>query len=460
MENEWTEIILGDYAEILSSKRIFAADYVDKGIPFYRSKEIIEKALGQFNDDELYITEKRFYDIKEKFGAPKKGDLLISAVGNRSGIPYCVKDDYDFYFKDGNLIWFRNFKNDLNSLYLEYFLKSNIGQHKIDSLMIGSAQKALTIIGMKSLSFKLPPLSEQKRIAHILGSLDDKIELNRQMNQTLEQMAQALFKSWFVDFDPVIDNALAAGMSIPEELQPKAEQRKALGKDRKPLPEEIQKLFPNKLEYSKELEKWVPKGWKVRSVEDCIDVNPRVKLVKGSIAKFADMKALPTTGYSINEVITKELTSGGSKFQQGDVLLARITPCLQNGKTGIVDFLENDEAGFGSTEFIVLRGKEAITTSFVACLARDDNFRKHCMQSMVGSSGRQRVQNACFLNYFVAIPENEKILNLFDEQTRDNFQYITKNDNQIQTLTTLRDTLLPKLISGELRVPNLIMGDA
>lgn len=109
MRSSWKEIKLGDYVEILSSKRIFAADYLKTGIPFYRSKEIIDKSFGQFEGDELFISKEKFYDIKGKFGAPQKNDILMSAVGNRSGIPYCIQEDYDFYFKDGNLIWFRKF---------------------------------------------------------------------------------------------------------------------------------------------------------------------------------------------------------------------------------------------------------------------------------------------------------------------------------------------------------------
>ncbi|MDZ7922597.1 MAG: hypothetical protein U5M23_00760 [Marinagarivorans sp.] len=266
-------------------------------------------------------------------------------------------------------------------------------------------------------------------------------------------MAQALFKSWFVDFDPVIDNALAAGNAIPEELQDRAERRQLqLAKaDHKPLPENIRKLFPSEFELTESLG-WVPRGWVSTSIASAISVNPRVSLPKGKLAKFADMKALPTSGFAITEVIEKEF-SGGAKFQQNDVLLARITPCLENGKTGLVDFLSENEAGFGSTEFIVLREKNPIKYPFIACLSRDDNFRKHCMQSMVGSSGRQRVQNACFDSYFIAIPECKEILNLFTSFTLPNFVKMTSCKNEIESLTNLRDTLLPKLISGELRIP-------
>lgn len=192
---------LGDLADITSSKRIFLSDYSRTGIPFYRSKEIIQKSLGHAVTDPLFITFEKFNEIKVRFGSPQDGDLLISAVGERSGIPYVVSQDGDFYFKDGNLIWFRNISNRLNTKYLYYWIKSNEGQSTINSLMIGSAQRALTIIGLKGLELQLPKIETQRRIASILSSLDDKIELNRQTNQTLEAIAQALFKEWFVDFN-------------------------------------------------------------------------------------------------------------------------------------------------------------------------------------------------------------------------------------------------------------------
>src|SRR5690349_21656109 len=201
---EWKTFILGDLCHITSSKRIFSEEYVNVGIPFYRSKEIIEKALGEDITLDLFIPKERFYEIKRSFGAPQKGDILISSVGNRSGIPYLVKDqDGDFYFKDGNVIWFKDFDKTINSKYLSYWLKSSLGQNALDSIMIGSAQKALTIIGISSLPITLPQTSVQERVADLLSSLDDKIELNRRMNATLEFMARVVFRQWFVENEEV-----------------------------------------------------------------------------------------------------------------------------------------------------------------------------------------------------------------------------------------------------------------
>lgn len=339
-------------------------------------------------------------------------------------------------------------KSNLDMRWLYYAIKHyNLGEIN-DGSPIPSTTRAAVYV--RELS--IPPLPEQRAIAHILGSLDDKIELNRRMNETLEAMASALFKSWFVDFDPVIDNALAAGNPIPEELQARAALRESLGDARKPLPDDLRNLFPSEFEFTEEMG-WIPKGWKTVPAENALDINPRVQLKKNTTAPFVDMKALPTSGFSVTEVSQKSY-SGGAKFNNGDVLLARITPCLENGKTGIVDFLDGDEAGFGSTEFIVLRGKGAVTTPYVACLSRLASFRGHCIQSMVGSSGRQRVQNACFSNFYLAVPPTSDLLKNFDLLVRGDFDRITEQTAQNRTLTQLRDNLLPKLLSGEIRIPN------
>ena len=323
-------------------------------------------------------------------------------------------------------------------------------QFAISQMTGSSGRQRVPAESLGGFTVPVPDIAEQRAIAHILGSLDDKIELNRRMNETLEAMAQALFKSWFIDFDPVIDNALAAGHPIPEELQSRAALRESLGDARKPLPDDLRNLFPGEFEFTEEMG-WIPKGWKAVPAENALDINPRVQLKKNTTAPFVDMKALPTSGFSITEVSQKAY-SGGAKFNNGDVLLARITPCLENGKTGIVDFLDGDETGFGSTEFIVLRGKGAVTTPYVACLSRLASFRDHCIQSMVGSSGRQRVQNACFSNFYLAVPPNSDLLKNFDLLVRGDFDRITEQTAQNRTLTQLRDNLLPKLLSGEIRI--------
>ena len=171
-------------------------------------------------------------------------------------------------------------------------------------------------------------------------------------------------------------------------------------------------------------------------------------------AIIAEMKVLPTNLMSVSNVARKEF-KGGAKFQNGDTLFARITPCLENGKTAFVDFLNDDEIAFGSTEFLVMRSKQEVSKYWVYCLARDSNFRKFSISTMVGTSGRQRVQNDPFLSFELAKPSSE-IFNSFSEIVEPWFSQVRLNTISNQTLTSLRDTLLPKLISGEIRLKEFI----
>ncbi|XOC65557.1 restriction endonuclease subunit S [Haemophilus influenzae] len=215
--SDWKEYKLDELVEITSSKRIMRSEYQEDGIPFFRSKEIIELNSGNEITTELFISKERFLEIKKKFGTPSYGDILLTSVGTL-GVPYFVNYKEEFYFKDGNLTWFRKFNNILRSKYLYYWFSSPVGRKALKEITIGSTQPALTITGLKSLTIHLPTLEEQDYIIEILDHLSSKIQLNTQINQTLEQIAQALFKSWFVDFDPVRAKvqALSDGLSFEQ----------------------------------------------------------------------------------------------------------------------------------------------------------------------------------------------------------------------------------------------------
>ena len=173
-------------------------------------------------------------------------DLLFCVRGSTTGRMNWANQDYAI----GRGL--AGIRHKSGSKY-KYFLKALIDLNLplLLNVATGSTFPNVSKDQITKLEVDVPPLSEQKKIAGILGAFDDKIELNRQMNATLEAMSQALFKSWFVDFDPVIDNALAAGNAIPAELREKASRRKTLGDKRKPLPDDIQKLFPNSFQPSR-----------------------------------------------------------------------------------------------------------------------------------------------------------------------------------------------------------------
>ena len=270
----------------------------------------------------------------------------------------------------------------------------------------------------------VPPLSEQRRIAHILGTLDDKIELNRRMNETLEEMARAIFKDWFVDFGPV---------------RAKMEGRDAY------LPEEIWRLFPDRLVESELGE--VPEGWGIGRLGDVCQINPRRSLKKSAVAPYLAMANMPTKGHSPVDVVDRQFGSG-MRYQNGDTLVARITPCLENGKTAYVDFLDDDEIGWGSTEYIVLRPEPPIPPQFAYCLARSADFRDFAVHNMSGTSGRQRVSGEAVSSYNLPIPTGQEIFETFGRVVDSLFTSASENSRQSRYLGTMRDALLPVLVLG------------
>ncbi|MCR5400027.1 MAG: restriction endonuclease subunit S [Treponema sp.] len=189
---------LGDYCNITSSKRIFAEQYVTEGIPFYRSKEIIEKNNNQNISESLFISKETYETIKEKYGVPEENDILLTSVGTL-GVPYIVKNE-TFYFKDGNLTWFKNFKKELNQKYLYYWLSSKFGYKSLILKAIGSSQSALTIDILKKYKLLIPPLPTQQKIASILSAYDNLIQNYKKQIEALQTAASELYKEWFVRF--------------------------------------------------------------------------------------------------------------------------------------------------------------------------------------------------------------------------------------------------------------------
>jgi type I restriction enzyme, S subunit len=291
--------------------------------------------------------------------------------------------------------------------------------------------------------------------------LDDKIELNRKINQTLEAMAQAIFKCWFVDFEPVKAKIAATEVGEDAEGVIRAAMRVISGKTDEELdqfqveqPEHYTQLkttaelFPAALQDS-ELEE-IPEGWGVKALSNVIDVNPTRVLPKGKLATKVSMADLNTWQSWIDSWQKDEYTSG-PKFKNGDTIFARITPSLENGKTAFVNFLSTGETAYGSTEFIIFGPKIIASGSYIFCLSRSEHIRETAINAMTGTSGRQRVPNDCFDHLLICVPP-DKIVGKFNEITVSLFKMIEHNSKESIRLKEARDTLLPKLLSGELSV--------
>ncbi|MCQ2017647.1 restriction endonuclease subunit S [Clostridium butyricum] len=171
----WEQRKLSEIADLTSSKRVHAENYVESGIPFYRGKEISELREHKQVSEVLYITEEKYEKISKLYGSPKLGDLLITAVGTIGNT--WVVDNVPFYFKDGNLIWFKNIK--CNSKYLDFVLSSTYGQKKIMDSAIGSNQKALTMVKLNELHFMFPKEAEQEKLAEYFSNIDNLITLHQ-----------------------------------------------------------------------------------------------------------------------------------------------------------------------------------------------------------------------------------------------------------------------------------------
>ena len=266
---------------------------------------------------------------------------------------------------------------------------------------------------LNSLAVAIPSLATQDRVVEVLGVFDDQIENNSRRIEILEEMAQAIYREWFVEFRypghedvPLVDS----------ELGP------------------------------------IPEGWEVRSASEALDISPSTRIAKDSLNPFVPMTSVSGSHMHVHPVELK-VGNSGAKFRNGDTLFARITPCLENGKTAYVQFLGHDQVGFGSTELIVLRGKE-VGPEYTYLLARSEDFRGNAIASMSGATGRQRVRNECFDTFFLAVPPSS-IVDSFSQCVRPMFELSNELFKANAVLRETRDLLLPKLISGEIDVSEL-----
>jgi type I restriction enzyme S subunit len=321
-----------------------------------------------------------------------------------------------------------------------YFFESKFGKQRIGSIVEQVAAAGIRGSDLIKLPVFLPTLSEQKSIAHILGTLDDKIELNQKMNQTLEETAKAIFKSWFVDFDPV--RAKAEGHPTS-------------------LPPEISDLFPDELIESDIGE--VPKGWKNKALGD------QITLIKGRSYKSAELidsdTALVTLksfhrggGYRFDGL---KSYAGAFKPEQvvheGDLIIA-LTDVTQAadviGKPAIVRSSNQYRQLVASLDVGIIKVKDhsTFTKEFCYFLMLSSRYTQHSLGYTSGTTVLHLAKDAT-ANFEVSMPPT-KLIDAFTEISSNIMQRIFAAEKENQTLSDLRDTLLPKLISGELRIPD------
>lgn len=406
----WKVLKLGDVCDISSSKRIYAKEYKPTGIPFYRGKEIIEKFNGRNISTELFIKKERFNELKDKFGAPVKGDILLTSVGTL-GVPYLVQNE-KFYFKDGNLTWFKNFKGSYSE-FIFLWLQSLYAKNQIDRKAIGSTQKALTIDVLKKFEINLPPIQEQKAIADTLTCLDNKIELNNQINRNLEQITQTLFKHWFIDFEFPDEN----NHNLPYKSSGGEMVDSELGK--------------------------IPKGWGIVKLSDIsslvMGISPKgesynynekgIPLINGA-ADFNDELISPKK-FTINPI-------KNCKF--GDIIL-----CIR-ATIGNITF--SDKIYCLGRGVAAIQSKNYYYKNFIFLFLKKElnNISKKATGSVISGLSKDDINN---LKLVLPLKESLIKFSLISEKC---FEKKSNLQKQSKTLSQIRDSLLPKLMTGKIRV--------
>ena len=462
--SDWKEYKLDELVEITSSKRIMRSEYQEDGIPFFRSKEIIELNSGNEITTELFISKERFLEIKNKFGTPSYGDILLTSVGTL-GVPYFVNYKEEFYFKDGNLTWFRKFNNILRSKYLYYWFSSPVGRKALKEITIGSTQPALTITGLKSLTIHLPTLEEQDYIIEILDHLSSKIYLNTQINQTLEQIAQALFKSWFVDFDPVRAKvqALSDGLNLeqaelaamqaisgktPEELTALSQTQP----DRYAELAETAKAFPCEMEEIDGVE--VPKGWEVKPLPEIIDFleGPGIRnwqyTDEEDGIKFINIRCIQNGDLTLTTAnkIKKEEAFGKYKhfqLEEDDIVVST------SGTLGRFAFVRKEHLPLSlNTSVIRFRPiKNKSTLGFITGFV--ENQLQHELEIRASGSAQRNFGPTHLKQISLLVPDF-KLLELHQKYVSSLFEKRKQLLSEIDLLKDTRDLLLPKLLNGEI----------
>ncbi len=585
---------------------LVSRDYVPEGVPVIRGQNMGNRWVA---GDFVFVTPQKAESLEANLARP--GDIVLTQRGTLGQVSLVPLAPFGSYLVSQSQMKVTVNREIADPIFFYYVLSSVEQQDYVRQNAIQTGVPHTNLGMLRSTPVLVPSLEEQHTIAHVLGTLDDKIELNRRMNETLEAMARALFKSWFIDFDPVLAKAALRNHSplegesakAPSEITPPlrgsrrdkgastqmsrwgaikrfytqqtlqkaqtlresqtnaegllwhylrdkqlagykfrrqqpigpyivdfacmpqkllieldggqhAEQHtydkkrdeflrekgykilrfwnndvfencfgvlesiRAAVQDPPPqqsapkglttatppqggsdwsverarayldrMPQHLADLFPDRLVDS-ELGP-IPEGWEVVPLPEIIAINPTRSLQKGEVAPYLDMANMPTRGHAPDILIDRPFGSG-MRFANGDTLVARITPCLENGKTAYVDFLKDGEVGWGSTEYMVMRPKLPLPNEFAYCLARSVSFREFAIQNMTGTSGRQRVPAMALSQFLLPSPPKQTAA-IFGRVAQPLFARASEAVRESRALAALRDALLPKLISGEIR---------
>ena len=448
MASDWEIVSLVEHCKKIGSgatPRGGSSVYLEEGeITLIRSQNVYNDGFKR--DGLVFITEEAAEKLKNVI--VEENDILLNITGD-SVARVCMVDKQVLPARvNQHVSIIRPKESSFNPLYLRYQLVSpHVQQLLLNYASAGATRHALTKSMIENLGIPKPDLDTQNNIAHILGSLDDKIELNRQMNETLEAMAQALFKSWFVDFDPVIDNALAVGNAIPDEFVERAEQRKGIEKKDS---SDIQGLFPDEFEFTEEMG-WIPKGWGTSEVNGFGQVvcgkTPSKQKAEyyGNDISFIKIPDMHNVAWATTTI--DNLSFEGSNSQKNK-LIPKGSICVSCIATvGKVLMTSRDAHTNQQINSLIPAEKNTLYYLYSSFLGME----KILQDLASGGAVTLNLNTSNFSKIKLILPPNP-VLDAYDSSVSSLYEKNLKSLIQNQELAKLRDTLLPKLMSGELRI--------
>lgn len=381
---------IGDIASVQTGpfgSQLHNKDYVLDGTPIVTVEHLGERKITRQN---LPCVSEADKDRLSKYTL-QYGDLVFSRVGSVDRCSW-VSEDEDGWMFSGRCLRVRpNDPAEIYHKYLYYFFSLESTKDFVRNIAVGATMPSINTRLLSEVPITYPRIEEQRAIAETLGALDNKIENNTKINHHLEQIAQAKFEQLLI----------AECADEPLGL-----------------------------------------------LSDIAEINPMRALNRGKEAVYVEMANLPTRGSFPIDWTLRQFT-GGMKFTNDDTIMARITPCLENGKTAYINFLDEGEIAFGSTEYIVIAPKTGYCSEMFYFLARYPDFVSYSVRNMNGSSGRQRVSGETIGRYELHIPTQESV-NKFAKLAAPIMDTIRQNAFECRNLAALRDTLLPRLMAGEL----------
>ncbi|WP_369856806.1 restriction endonuclease subunit S [Candidatus Thalassolituus haligoni] len=467
MGSEWRKVKLEEVASEVTVGYVgsMTSEYIESGVPFLRSKNVDPFTVNL--DDIKYISPEFNEKLKKSALAP--GDVVIVRTGKPGTC--AVIPDWLESANCSDLVIVRC-GPEINNRFLAYYVNTVASSH-VNAHLVGAVQQHFNVGSAKLMELSLPSLEVQEQIVSILSALDNKIALNRQINTTLESMAQALFKSWFVDFDPVIDNALAAGHDIPDELQARAARRRALrGSDSEgesnaetrthpqgpTHPADVQQHFPDRFVFTEDMG-WVPEGWEVVTLKEMTQKIGSGATPRGGQSVYQESGISLIRSQNIYDsdfvwdglaFITDEaaLQLKNVEVMEGDVLInitgaSILRTCIV--EPSVLPARVNQHVA-------IIRPKSGVPSRYLHLHLLNQKIKNHLMAQNAGAS-----REAVTKGHLEAVPvlqPDSKVLSFFERYTVGMTDKSLACGASSKTLVDLRDSLLPKLLSGQITIPD------